>query len=153
MSWRYGSLLIDTSIMICAPMDVVWATLTDYASYVGWNPYIIRIDGAATADPVIHVWTDESAGGLDYDVTVLALTAPTRMVWAGTDNDPAVFDGTHVWDLTPVRAGTLVRQHEQFRGANAPAVLNKFGEGILHNFERFNEALRTEAERRFTTKP
>jgi Phytanoyl-CoA dioxygenase (PhyH)/Polyketide cyclase / dehydrase and lipid transport len=148
-------LYVDTSVAIAAPADVVWSTLIDTASYGDWNPYVVRVDGAV-ADGQLHVFTEPTTGDpadantthADYVVKITEIVDGKRMVWEGATNDHAIFHGVHVWDVTADGALTVVRHHERFSGAESLSVMAERGAAIKHDFNRFNEALRTEAQRR-----
>jgi phytanoyl-CoA hydroxylase len=147
---------IDTSVVIQAPVDVVWATLTDYASYADWNPYVVRADGAAEAGARVAVRTYPTVGDpaegvtgeLEYGIEVTVLEPLVRMGWVGADGDPALFHGDHLWEMVADGGATVVRHHERFSGSKAETILAKHGAGIRHDFGRFNAALRDEAQRR-----
>jgi phytanoyl-CoA hydroxylase len=148
-------LYVDTSVAIAAPASVVWATLTDTASYGAWNPYITRVDGSLESGSVrafINFTTGAPADGtstdVEYAINVTELSDGKRMVWEAADSDHAQFHGVHVWDVTADGALTVVRHHERFSGAKALDTMDKIGGAIAHDFGRFNEALRVEAERR-----
>ncbi len=36
---------ITTEILINAPIDIVWKTLTNFEDYKNWNPFIIDVSG------------------------------------------------------------------------------------------------------------
>jgi uncharacterized protein YndB with AHSA1/START domain len=38
---------IKTEILINAPIEKIWAVLTDVSYYSSWNPFITKIDGDA----------------------------------------------------------------------------------------------------------
>jgi phytanoyl-CoA hydroxylase len=146
---------VDTSVAIAAPIDVVWATLTDTASYADWNPYVLRVDGDLDSAR-LHVWTMATTGdpadgvttAIDYDIDVTRLDAPQLMVWEGNAVDPDVFHGVHFFELVDNGALTVLRHHERFSGSKAESILSRRGAAIAHDFDRFNRALRVEAERR-----
>jgi phytanoyl-CoA hydroxylase len=146
---------IDTSITIDAPVEVVWSVLADIASYGTWNPYIRSVQGQVEPGAVLEVaaiptgMTDE----LNYPVTVLAVEAPTLMVWEGGMPDPVQLRTEHRWELSALDGGTLLHHHEYFRGAKATEMLDAMRDIITTDFGRFNEALKAEAERRSGGRP
>ena len=149
-SWSaHDPLHIDTSIAINAPADVVWDTLTDTARYPEWNNYIVSVVGDNVAGATLTLTAH--ATGMDpmtYDVEVAAVETHVLMAWNGGLLDRSQFSGTHRWELTADGAITIVRHHEHFTGTKAADILSAHRDNMENDFKRFNEALRSESERR-----
>jgi phytanoyl-CoA hydroxylase len=139
---------IDTSMVVYAPIEMVWRVLTDFASYGYWNA-TMSLDGVAADGSVVTVTTRPLEGDpLTYDITVESLDVPKQMVWSGGLPDRSQFAGDHRWELLADGAATFVRHHEHFSGSLAEGILSTRGATIRADFERFNASLRFEAERR-----
>jgi hypothetical protein len=138
---------IETEILIAAPVDAVWAALTDYGGYPDWNPYIVRIDGAPVAGSAITVHSRPMPGGdvMAAPVDVVAV-APWTMRWEGGLPDRAQFKGDHWFVLETTPEGTRLRHFEHFTGSRAVEILAAYRAVITANFERFNTALKARAE-------
>jgi phytanoyl-CoA hydroxylase len=145
---------VDTSIAINAPIDVVWSTLTSFADYGSWNPFMPSAVGGATAGSTLAVTTKPTGAEreMHYDVTVSVLDAPTLMVWDGGLPDRMEFSGSHRFELMADGGVTILRQHERFSGTKADAIMATMGENIATDFRRFNEALRDESQRRHASR-
>jgi uncharacterized protein YndB with AHSA1/START domain len=67
---------IETSIAIAAPIDHVWSILTALDRYADWNPYLVRIEGAALPGSSITVHSVSAPGAdpIAAPVTVRAIT-------------------------------------------------------------------------------
>ena len=139
---------IETEIRIEAPPERVWAALTDYRSYGGWNPYVFRIDG----DPVpgstvtVHASPAPGADPIVQPIRVVAVEPRGVMRWEGGLPDRSQFLGDHWWILEGEGEATRLRHFEHFSGALAPAILDQHGDLIRRNFIRFNEALKAHVE-------
>jgi phytanoyl-CoA hydroxylase len=142
---------IDTSVTINAPIDTVWSTLADLASYREWNDYIVEAVGSGEPGTTVSV-TARPTGRDDaviYDVDVVAVQRPMLMVWEGGLPDRRRFKGDHRWELSATHeTTTIVRHHERFTGAHADTILDSMRSTIETDFGRFNDALKAEAERR-----
>ncbi|MEQ8860410.1 MAG: SRPBCC domain-containing protein [Pseudomonadales bacterium] len=133
---------IATDILIDAPIDDVWRSLTDYAGYSRWNPYLVRVEGAPVAGTQIVAHAVDAKGHetvLDVDVR---LVTPYTMHWVGGLPDRAEFEGDHWFELRPVGSGTRLAHVEHFTGSRMPGILDAFAETITDNFERMNLALK-----------
>jgi uncharacterized protein YndB with AHSA1/START domain len=47
--------LLHTEVVIDAQAEAVWAILTDFAAYPGWNPFIPRISGGLESGARLEV--------------------------------------------------------------------------------------------------
>lgn len=139
---------IETDVRIGAPREHVWAVLTDYAGYARWNPYLVRVEGAARAGSELRVTSVPAPGApaMTADVDVLAV-APFTMRWEGGMPDRSRFRGDHWWVLEADGDATRLRHFEHFTGTDAAGILEAHGARIRANFAIFNAALKAEAER------
>jgi hypothetical protein len=112
---------IESVTVVDAPIDTVWNTITDFATYEEWNPFIVKIQGAAVAGARLRV-TFQLANRkpLTLSPTVTTADAPHRLAWHGRLVIPKLFDGDHSFELRTVEHGTEVVHCEEFRGALVP---------------------------------
>lgn len=140
-------MLIETRVTVEAPIETVWAALTDLGRYADWNPYLIRVEGEAEPGETIrvHAVTPGRAEPLVQDVRVVE-AAPFAMRWEGGLPDRTEFRGDHWFVLARADGVTTLDHFEEFDGTLAPAILAQHGEAIRANFERFNRALKAHVE-------
>lgn len=109
---------IRTEIEIDAPVDRVWAVLSDFASYPSWNSFITRLEGKAEVGAKLTV-TIAPPGhrAMTLRPTLLDFEPQQRIRWLGHLGIPRLFDGEHVHALeASPTGGTRYRQTEIFRG-------------------------------------
>jgi len=87
---------ISTEIHIAQGIENVWAVLVDFAGYGQWNPYIVRIDGEATAGAAItiHAARTDAQAALAQNIDLVSV-APYTMRWQGGLPDRREFAGDH----------------------------------------------------------
>lgn len=133
---------IAVTTEIAAPVEVVWAQLTDTASFADWNPFIQSLEGTLAVGEKLTVRITPPGGkGMTFRPTVTAVEENRRLEWLGRFLVPGLFDGRHSFTLEAVEGGTRLTQEETFTGALVPlmaSVLKKTEDG----FRAMNEALR-----------
>ncbi|WP_018352398.1 SRPBCC domain-containing protein [Longispora albida] len=137
---------IHTTVTIHAPAARVWAVLADFPGYAGWNPVLEYLSG--TADPGADVLTRAAKGTpaeRDFPGTVIEAVPGKLLVTEG--GDPAMLHGRHRWELSEVNGYTVLVNSETLTGALADSVLGEHRAALTAEFDAFNEALKTEAER------
>lgn len=143
------SLTIATSIAIAAPLDDVWAILTDFGGFARWNPYLIKVEGRAEAGAtiIVHLVVQPGAEAMVAPVGVIAVERPV-MRWEGGTPDRSQFKGDHWFVLSEADGVTIFDHYEHFSGRLAEGIIGAHRDAIDANFVIFNEALKTEAEKR-----
>lgn len=138
---------ISVTTEINAPVEVVWAQLTDTATFAEWNPFMPRLDGALSKGERLEVRiAPPGAKGMTFRPTVTAVEEGRRLEWLGRFLVPGLFDGRHSFTLTATAEGTSLTQEEVFTGVLVPllaSTLTKTESG----FQLMNEALKDRAER------
>jgi uncharacterized protein YndB with AHSA1/START domain len=135
-----------------APIEVAWATLTDFASYPAWNPFTTEVETTLTPGSPIrmrvnlgwaHVWQTE---------TVRAVDPPHHVAWA-LDHLPAwLLRARRDQRLTALPDGTCrYRTEDTIGGALLPFVRLLYGRGLTDGFAAMADALATECARRVTS--
>ncbi len=150
--------LSEYRLPIDAPIEVVWRTLTDVATYGDWNPFVVRVEG--TLDGIgsafrLHVcWQDGSYGPVAGEVlTTFQPPAPSvggvlRATFAyrytGMLATLGLVRATRTQSLEQAPSGpTLYHTHEPFSGLFAlfvPLARVRLGTVAMAH------ALRTQAE-------
>ncbi len=139
---------IETSIEIAAPLERVWAILSDLSAYHEWNPLIREASGDLQPGGLAQLFI--ATPGLAkrrVAVRVLALDPLKEIRWLGRLLLPGVLDGDHRFVLSPLSAGRVrVVQQEAFRGLCVPFVERWLLPKMTLGFQAMNEALRQRAE-------
>jgi len=136
---------VERSVDIAAPPAQVWATLTDFAAYPSWNPFIRELEGTArTGDRLVVEIHPDGGRAMTFTPTVLAAEPGTELRWLGRVLVPGLLDGEHSFTLEPVPGGTRLTQAETFSGVLVPLVGSAIDVG--DDFESMNAALRDRVE-------
>lgn len=143
---------IRTSIEIDAPTERVWDVLTDFDSYPDWNPLITSLTGDPTPDSQISIQIEPPGRpAMTIKPTVLRSEPAREFRWRGRLGLPRVFDGEHIFELTPTpEGGTHLVHREEFRGVLVTPLLAWVGNATEAGFYAMNEALKARAEARVT---
>lgn len=145
---------IETSIEIDAPPEVVWARLTDFATYGSWNPFIRSIDGEAAPGARLKVRIQPPGrAGMTFRPTVLDATPGRRLGWLGTLGIRGIFDGEHRFEFEPLPGGrTRLTHSERFTGLLVPLFSAMLAD-TRKGFEAMNAALKSRVEREARVQP
>lgn len=135
---------IAVTTEIKAPVEAVWAELTNTEAFPSWNPFM-SLAGPLEVGARLEVRIAPPGGRpMTFRPTVTAFEAGRRLEWLGRLVLPGIFDGRHEFTLEPVAGGTRLTQAETFTGILVPltaSTLAKTEEG----FRAMNEALRARA--------
>jgi len=135
-------------IEIDAPIERVWAVLTDVEAWPGWNP---DVRSASLRGPFEEGATFRwKAGPGTITSRVEHVDRPRRLSWSGRTLG---IRALHVWRLDERDGGTLVRTEESYEGLVARALrrmLQKTLDAALADGAR---SLKTEAERSAPSSP
>ncbi len=139
---------VRTQIVINAPAEKVWQILTDFARYPQWNPFIKSITGEPKVGNTITARIEPpGAQGMTFKPTVLAFIANREFRWKGKLFVKGLFDGEHIFQLTPNADGTTTLLHrEVFTGILVPLFAKMLDTNTLQGFQQMNEALKLRAE-------
>jgi hypothetical protein len=135
-----------SSAVIQAPPEAVWRILTDAVGYPGWNTTVTRVDGLIALGGAITVHA-KVAPGRAFPVKVVALDAPTRMVWRG-GMPLGLFNGERVFELRPQAGrGVEFTMREDYSGWLAPLITKSIPD-LQPAFDEFAACLKARAEGR-----
>lgn len=140
---------IDTSapliarheLFIAAPIEPVWALLTDVEHWPRWQTGLtdVRLDQPLAPGRTFN-WT---SGGLPIESTVYLMETPRRIVWGGPAQG---IMGIHEWIFTEPAGGVLVQTQESWDGEPIRADVNDAQQMLDTSIETWLQALRTAAE-------
>ena len=99
------------AIFIVAPVDTVWAVLTNIDLWPKWQPEIshAKLEGPLAPGSSFR-WR---SSGLPISSTIRILEAPTRIGWTGS---ALGIQAVHIWTLAPQQGRVSVRIEESFDG-------------------------------------
>ncbi|MDH5204589.1 MAG: SRPBCC domain-containing protein [Hylemonella sp.] len=140
---------IATEIEIGAPVERVWAVLTDFSGYPRWNPFIRSVAGTLQegATLTVHI-QPHGAKAMRFRPRVLGVQPCRELRWKGRLLVPGLFDGEHQFRLQPTGAGSSVLHHvETFSGVLVPLLRRTLDGATRQGFIAMNRALKQEAER------
>lgn len=133
-----------------APIDVVWATLTDLPSYENWNPWILRAEGplevGARVDIIAKLGDDER----EMWHRVVEVEAPTRFCWRDGGASTGFVTGLRCRSLAATEDGrTRIEQVLTLGGSLRKTAQKRYGPILEAGLEAETTALGEEARRRF----
>jgi len=134
---------IDTEIVISAPVETVWAVLSDIDAYAEWNPYHVSVSGKLQEGSELSLDILKPNGkAVHIKPHVLEIDPHRSLVWGGGPR--WIFRGEHRFDLEPLGATcTRLRHTEVFAGLFVRAA--KLG-SIEEGYVQMNEALKRRVE-------
>ncbi|MCH8816697.1 MAG: SRPBCC domain-containing protein [Chloroflexi bacterium] len=140
---------IRTEIEIDATPEAVWATLSDFAGWSEWNPYIVEIKGKAIVGQTVTVSVKMADGSEDGFDSVVDIVTPNRRVsWKGGMEDRSELQGEHIFEIEPRGAGACTFIHrEVFTGTKVPDIFPAAHEETVRTFGLMNAALKRRLER------
>jgi hypothetical protein len=139
---------LQTEIEIEASPECVWQTLTDFAAYPQWNPFIVQIEGPLVCGQRLQA-TMKPAGsrGMTFTPTVLEATPNREFRWGGRLLLPGLMDAEHRFRIEPMESRLIRFVHsETFHGILVPLFLRLMKSGTLAGFNAMNEALKQRVE-------
>ncbi len=139
---------IKTQIVINAPVEQVWATLTNFSTYPAWNPFIKSISSTATTGSQLVVSIQPPAQAeMTFYPTVLRAEKNKEFRWRGKLLIKGLFDGEHYFTLTPIdNQSTQLEHGEHFSGLLVSLIMRKIEANTQAGFEAMNQALKVQAE-------
>lgn len=136
--------IYTTTTKINAGADVIWAILTDGATYPDWNKTVIKIEGTIALGEKIRVYATISPNQA-FPVTVQELVPSQRMVWRG-GMPLGLFKGVRTFTLTDDNNGQIdFQMQEVFSGLMAPLIVRSMPD-LTESFEQFATCLKAKAE-------
>jgi hypothetical protein len=124
------------SLLIEAPLPVVWALHTDIDNWPTWQHAITRVDLDGTFTPGgTFAW---STYGLDVTSTIYDVEPMVRTLWGGPSGGIV---GIHQWTFSPQSSGVLVATEESWSGAPVEAGVTELQRALDASLVGWLEAL------------
>ncbi|MFW1744833.1 SRPBCC family protein [Acinetobacter guillouiae] len=139
---------ITTEILINAPIDIVWKTLTNFEDYKNWNPFIINVSGETHQGGKINVTIQNDATSkMSFKALVLENQENKQFSWRGKLLVKGIFDGEHKFRLEQISNNqTRLIHSEAFSGILVKPFLKNLQTKTKPGFERMNHALKVKLE-------
>jgi hypothetical protein len=143
--------ILETSwIVIEAPADVVWSTLTDFASHQAWDSYVVAWEGEAKVGSRMKLAA--MADRRREFTPVVTEAVPARCLrYEHRVLGGMILRAEHAMIIEPGDSASRCRfsQRERFTGLAVPFAWGAISSSAGPGFERMNRDLKAEAERRF----
>jgi hypothetical protein len=139
---------IHSSIDIKAPASVVWAILTDFATYKRWNPYIRAILGRPENGSALRM-TLQRNGRVAMSTSSLLthVREPRELRWRRRHLAPGLYTTEHRLRIESLPDGSVrFHQTEQIKGLFAPFLSGGSRRATEESFHAMNHALKARAE-------
>ena len=109
---------IRAEITINAPVEYVWAAVTDFKSYHDWNSQLSYLGGTAAPHGKLHLrLAAEGASPYEFKPDVSHWVPNERFAWIAHTGFPRVFDGEHYFEMQALGPNqTLLINREAYRG-------------------------------------
>ena len=133
------------AISIDAPAEVVWALVSDAASYASWNSTVDRIEGVFALGATVALYA-KSMPNRPFKLAVKTLAPPRSMVLEG-GMPLGLFVGARRLEVIPEAAGRCRFEMEEVsRGLLAPLMARVIPDQ-QSSFDAFAADLKRRAER------
>ncbi|MCU1380659.1 MAG: Polyketide cyclase/dehydrase [Acidimicrobiales bacterium] len=138
---------------IAAPVEAVWAVLTDVDAYGEWNPFLAFEDAPAAVGDRLRITVRPGRRTMSFRPTVTVFEPRREISWLGRFLVPGLFDGAHTLALEPLPNGhTRFHHREVFRGLLVP-VMRSVLRDTDAGFAAMNEALAARLQTHSPTAP
>lgn len=138
---------IEDEILIGAPIQVVWAVLTDFPAHAQWDPFLQFERASLRVGDRLRVRVSPPGSkARTFTPTLTRCDPPVHYEWLGRVGLPGILDARHRFRLSEVAPDrTRVHQEEVFTGllsALFPGLLSRTEDG----FRVMDAALKDRAE-------
>jgi hypothetical protein len=135
---------IETEILISAPVERVWAVLSDVSRWSDWNPFVRSFTGELKIGERVTVKIGPP-GRSTMTFRPRILEVDQKIIWLGSLGFRGIFDGEHHIELESLAEGTRVRHFERFSGILVPLLAGLLKD-TASGFTAMNEALKARVE-------
>jgi len=119
-------------------------SLTDFASFPEWNPFIRRISGPLEVGARVDVFLAASgARGTRFRPTVKKIVPDRELRFGVNLGIPGLFDAEHIFELESAGPNRVrFVQRALYRGLCVPLFAGRLDRDVRRGFEEMNRALR-----------
>jgi hypothetical protein len=134
----------ESTSLIQARPEAIWAVLTDAPSYAEWDSGVVRVEGRIAPQEKIKV-VSEANPKRAFPVKVTEFSPGERMTWSG-GMPLGLFNGVRTFTLTPEDGATRFVMREEYSGPMLPLIWRSMPD-LQPSFEQFASGLKARAER------
>ncbi|MGH2968876.1 MAG: SRPBCC family protein [Solirubrobacteraceae bacterium] len=134
----------ESSSLIDARPEAIWAVLTDAPAYPDWDSGVVRVEGRIAPREKIKVVSEVNPKRA-FPIKVTEFSPAERMVWTG-GMPLGLFKGVRTFTLTPEDGATRFRMREEYTGPMLPLIWRTIPD-MQPSFEQFASGLKARAER------
>ena len=134
----------ESTALINARPEAIWAVLTDAPAYAEWDSGVVRLEGRIAPQEKIKVVSEVNPKRA-YPIKVTEFSPAERMVWTG-GMPLGLFKGERTFTLSPEAGATRFTMREQFSGPMTPLIWRSMPD-MQPSFEKFASGLKARAER------
>jgi len=140
--------LIKTEVLIDAPAERVWAQLTDFASFPGWNPFIRRAEGRLEPGEQLKIRLRlPNRLPVSFAPRITRVEPNRELRWQAKVGMRGLFDVERIFQIEPYDGGVRFSQSEVCTGLLTPLMFAANLEAQLYGgYDALNRALRARAE-------
>ena len=111
---------VRTELIIPAEPEVVWAMLTDESSYKDWHKVLVPLEGEKLQEghSIRYTMTANDGSKSVVEAEVVKMVKGKKLNQSG--GIPGILTFDHNYLLEPTEGGTLLIQHEEYRGIFVP---------------------------------
>lgn len=139
---------IEASAEINAPIEQVWAILTDFAAYPQWNPFTVSVDTRfEPGRPVIMEVALMPPKTMRQVEFINVIEAPRRIAWGYVMGHASILQANRYQILEPLAEGRCrYRTVDYFSGTMVPLMMATMGDRVKAGFEGVARGLKARAE-------
>lgn len=136
---------LSLEISISAPIEIVWAVLTDFENYYKWNPFTPKVEvSGGVGDPVILQAAMGSTTKTRRVELTLSQMSDYSLCWG---DDAWYLPVLRCQKLTPINAfSTRYHNSERFGGLLSPLVLLTQQQKLMVGYTRAAQGLKVFSE-------
>lgn len=140
--------IIETEILINAPLERVWNLLTDLSEYSSWNPFIVNAKGEIKLEQKLLCQPRLPNGGkYTFRPTVTRCDPLKEFAWTGKVIHSRLACGEHLFQLEEVGKNQVRLIHNEiFTGVFASLYLPLIKKKTTVGFDMMNRAVKKRAE-------
>lgn len=134
-----------TAIIVNAPVDRVWRTLTDFSAYPDWNPLVGWLKGDISTDGQIQMFIKPL--NRSFNAKLKRVEQNKELTWVGIQLAAWFISGEHYYRLEKLSNNSTRLLHgESFRGLGSAFIGKSILTDMLDAFNLHNLMLKERIE-------